>query len=352
MELREKIHINYDNGKIMKDVKVSQNGGIVTISDSFYSKYATILVYYPDSSNRVKDFTATYWVTDTPSTISFYINTSSNDPLNNCKISSGYTLNKMGQDNLDAFCAEEIMEFDNCFLKLINAETKKDSLRLQLEEKTKKLYLRELDFIKENPASYYSFWLFRREITGARFLKPDSLLTIYNHIFSDSLKNGYEGKEIVAILEGRMGAVKGNEAPKFIVKDIHGQEISLKGLNGKYVLLDFWASWCIPCLKDIPQLKKIRKHYSEDNLEIISISLDENYHLFETALRKNAMNWPQIFGYPELIKSYGLGPIPQTYLVDKDGTLIYSMEEEKDYSFVLLQKVLSEKIKQKMIRRK
>lgn len=115
----------------------------------------------------------------------------------------------------------------------------------------------------------------------------------------------------------------GKEAPDFTLKDINGKDVSLKSFRGKYVLIDFWASWCPPCREENPNLVKMHKKFGGKNLEIISVSLDESADKWKKAVAEDGLNWTLLID-PEgtIAHEYDVEEIPSTFLVDKEGIVI------------------------------
>lgn len=119
----------------------------------------------------------------------------------------------------------------------------------------------------------------------------------------------------------------GNPAKDFHLPLLSGDEISLASLRGQVVLVDFWATWCPPCLKEMPNLRAIYEDLHDQGFEIISICMDEDEnieraHLF---MSKNSFPWKQVFtknGYEnEAAKLYKVNGLPSTWLIDRNGTL-------------------------------
>ncbi len=112
----------------------------------------------------------------------------------------------------------------------------------------------------------------------------------------------------------------GKPAPDFQVTDLRGNPLSLEVFRGQIVLLDFWATWCPPCIAEIPNLKKTYQNYSNQNFEIIGISLDRGMAPLEAYIQQEGIAWPQFLDNQGKIASmYQVTAIPSTFLIDGDG---------------------------------
>jgi thiol-disulfide isomerase/thioredoxin len=114
-------------------------------------------------------------------------------------------------------------------------------------------------------------------------------------------------------------------AQAFEVKSHTGVALSLEKLRGKVVLLDFWASWCVPCRQDMPEVKKIWKKYGGNQFVMIGINLDSNRSAFDAYIKDENINWLQYYdglGWANKIaRLYGVYAIPHTVLIDQDGVI-------------------------------
>jgi peroxiredoxin len=119
----------------------------------------------------------------------------------------------------------------------------------------------------------------------------------------------------------------GKPAKEFNEKDMQGKEFSLKKYKGKYILLDFWATWCGPCRRELPNIKEIWEKYKNKDFVILGVSLDTSRKKLEKFLEKEQINWPQYFdakGWKNKIaKLYNVRAIPFTVLIDKEGKVKY-----------------------------
>ncbi len=334
------IQLKYDNGREEIHVQPVLKNNSIVITDIFYSKYATILISYSQGNYNYND---SFWVSDKPSTIIF-LNNSKDEPFKKYKLTNAYNIKYMGEEKFVKFMATEDKDFFDFITK--NGANMNDSLVQIAFKKGAIRSKRKVEFIKENGNLYYAFWLFRKEVAFCD-TSIATLMDIYDKTFPDSFKKSVEGAEITKILNGR-ALKKGSQAPTFITKDVTGKIISLDNYKNKFVLLTFWASWCGPCVEEIPALKKIRETYPSNKLELISVTLDEDSTKFAEAVKKYQINWRQIYGDKDLVKKYGVIGIPEIYLIDKIGKIIYKEEEEKDYNAELF--ILNELLKEKILK--
>jgi thioredoxin-like negative regulator of GroEL len=109
-------------------------------------------------------------------------------------------------------------------------------------------------------------------------------------------------------------------APEFRTVLADGQDISLEGLKGKVVLLDFWATWCGPCRDALPELKALIRKYGEKNFVLLSVSVDEDDAAWRRFLQKNAMTWPQCRDQA-LTRLFGVSAFPTYIVLDAEGVV-------------------------------
>jgi peroxiredoxin len=120
----------------------------------------------------------------------------------------------------------------------------------------------------------------------------------------------------------------GNKAPNFTIKDINGNSINLSDYKGKYLMIDFWATWCGPCMKEMPQLHKAYEKFSGDNFEVLSLSFDKSPEAIDR-MRDGSrfkMPWEHAFvnnGFKsDLAKTYEVSGIPKPILIDPNGIIV------------------------------
>lgn len=137
------------------------------------------------------------------------------------------------------------------------------------------------------------------------------------------LENIKEREEAIRI---QQTLVVGNKFPDFEEKDVEGHPLSVANYKGKVVLVDFWATWCGPCVQELPNvLRAYQKHHAE-GFEIIGVSLDQSQTKLKDFTSEMKMAWPQYFdgkGWGnKLAGKYGIQSIPATFLLDGNGNII------------------------------
>jgi len=340
----KQLYVSIDNGQTEKGVKSDIVNNTLSLSIDYYGRYATLTIGYQRFAGEDGFPVYSFWIYDKPAHIYFENADTIDTPLSHYTLTNAVSLSSMGADDYLHYIEPEETEADNFY------RTYRDSLNIpkyatEFDKKTTQSASKGMEYIEANSKSYYALWLFKHDYASSRRLPAEDLMKYYDEIFPDSLKQTFEGKTIAKLLSGRINTHKGGEAPNFILVDTKGDTVNLQKLRGKYVLLDFWASWCIPCRQLTSLLKNIRSQYSQNQLEMISLSLDNDTTAFYRAIEQDKPTWTQILGGDNMQKSYAIGPVPQILLLDNEGTVIYNMEEDNDYAMEKLEELLFHCIK-------
>lgn len=117
----------------------------------------------------------------------------------------------------------------------------------------------------------------------------------------------------------------GKVAPEITLKNLEGEAQSLSDFRGKVVLLEFWAGWCGPCIKDIKEwLKPMYAEYKDKGFEVFAVNYDRSQVAWEKSTERFGIPWPQVTDYKtaSAYEDYGVQVIPTNYLLDKDGKIV------------------------------
>jgi thiol-disulfide isomerase/thioredoxin len=213
-------------------------------------------------------------------------------------------------------------------IKNMKDEIKKSQLQLELEDIEKQLILtrKQLDqtslkFVLKNPQSYVSPY-YLSILVGNNILSLDSMHLAYNLLDTTIQKSKYGLliKEKITKKENtRIGAI----APDFKAYNINNDIVTLSEFKDKsIVLLDFWASWCVPCRESIPYLKSLYKEYHSEGLEIISVSTDVDKDAWLLAIKEEGIDIWHNITTDDIDHNYDVGAIPAYLLIDKNGRIV------------------------------
>lgn len=219
-------------------------------------------------------------------------------------------------DTLDAVGTRSITSFQEL----------RDWVLLPYFEEFREAYI---DFFAQHPQSFVTaYYLSQNVIEMNQGVFPTDSLRAYYQRFKVPVKSSWYGKKIAEELSNRQIGVPGKKAFDFSQTDKNGQILSLQSFRGKYVLLDFWGSWCVPCRKGHPHLKEIYSKYKDQNFDIIGVAKEYgSKDIWLKAIQNDGLPWHQIL-CDNLDSNYNITSFPTKILIDKEGVIIGRYGEE------------------------
>ncbi len=258
-------------------------------------------------NGSVKDLGNTFKVEGSPETTIFieYNNLSKSRDIKLDSLNKAFQLlmetNKMDSKRMDSLSAI----FETPYNSIINQSN-----------------ILMVDKISKNTNMYSS-------IMAIQALDPDKYSDLYKSLDAGLSKKFPKDKNVIMfheVVERMLSTNIGQFAPEISLPSPDGKEIALSSLKGKLVLIDFWASWCGPCRKEMPNVVKIYSKFKNKGFEIYGVSLDQDKEKWMEAITKDGINWPQVsdLKYWDNVaaKIYNVQGIPYTVLIDKDGKII------------------------------
>ena len=207
-------------------------------------------------------------------------------------------------------------------------ETQKEELKQQSEFLDEKLSAIREKFITENPSSIASLWLMEdmliRKQIEVSVLEPlieKADPKYHNNYFYVSVKNRVEGAKNAGV---------GSQCPPVKGTDQSGNEFDITSLRGKYVIVDFWGTWCGACLKGMPDMKAFRDKHA-DKVQIVGIAKDDDMEECKKYMNKYGMDWPNILigtGESDYASKFNVQGYPTKILLDPNGKIVYRTSGE------------------------
>lgn len=179
-------------------------------------------------------------------------------------------------------------------------------------------------YISKNPNSYFSLLAIKDLANNGAGI--DKIEPLYKGL-SAGIRKSAEGKELEALINKERATAVGSIAPDFTQNDVEDKPVKLSDFRGKYVLLDFWASWCGPCRRENPTVVKAYNTYKDKNFTILGVSLDQDKKdNWLKAIKKDNLTWTHVSDLKgwenEVAVKYGVREIPKNYLIDPTGKII------------------------------
>jgi peroxiredoxin len=205
---------------------------------------------------------------------------------------------------------------DTAFFSALNRE-----YAALLDERMEK----QIQYASRHPNSFFSVVALSESAT--RNFDAEKIEPLFLSI-SEKYRETNDGKALASRINAAKTIVIGNEAPDFTQNDTIDNPVKLSDFRGKYVLIDFWASWCGPCRQENPNLVKAYSEYKDKGFEILGISLDraDAKQAWINAIKKDGLTWTQVsdlkYWNNEVAVQYGIRAVPQNYLIDPKGIIV------------------------------
>ncbi len=236
------------------------------------------------------------------------------------------------------------------YMQLMRAEAPRNEIMSKFEELKEadaKLHERMKEYVDGHMDSYVSLFLLYkyRPQFGEKYMDK----------FTEKIKNG-ELKEMYTELSSHYAKMaarraaasvikEGKTAPDFLLKDINGKDFALSSLRGKYVVLDFWGSWCGWCIKGIPEMKKMYEKY-KDRLEIVGVDCRDSEQTWKDAVKKYDLKWTNVINNTERDKDmtlkYNISGFPTKIIISPDGRIVKIVVGEKPEFYDTIEKLMKE----------
>lgn len=176
------------------------------------------------------------------------------------------------------------------------------------------------NLVQNHPDSYASAFVLSG--TGRQIGSLEQKEILYQSL-SGRMKSSAPGKKFGDYIQGLKNSKVGSKVAAFVLPNPEGKNIRFADLKGKYVLIDFWASWCAPCRQSFPRMRQVYQTFKADAFEIYSISIDENKAAWLKAVKDEGNPWLQSLDTKNISQSgFAVTGVPSTFLIDPQGKII------------------------------
>lgn len=242
--------------------------------------------------------------------------------LNNSDV-KGSLANELEQEFyslLEENYQKEFRELQAIYREIIQQEDQHaaDDVMSQMLKLDEKRYVLVRDFIKTHPDNIFSIFLANTEIKGS-YEKGKELYAL----LSPSMQQTAQGREVKQQVDELAVSALGVPCPEIQAETELGELVVIDSLKGNFVVLDFWASWCGPCRREIPNIKKVYAEFKDKGLQVVGVSIDNSDKAWKKALEEENMDYLQLYD-PEGITSklYNYNGIPFIILISPEGIIL------------------------------
>jgi len=328
----------YYNGNNNVEVTDTFINNTLTVKGSYFTEKVTFTISV--RNNNIVIYKDEFFITEKPAKVAIYYDLKSdnkmygNKNLVNALPALDETHNPLYKELLK-YRIKESTALSELWKNYGDKIGVNDSITQQSTKLFKTLNKRTILFLKEHAQNYYSFWYFKYQITypAIAMIRDDrryfqELIAVFKTTFPEKYTKSVEGENLIREMDiyANPPLKEGVAAPVFEIADIAGNPVNTSAHNSKYLLLNFWQTWCPPCISEIPSLIDLKDKYTSDKLEIISITNETNFNKVSNFIKEHNMSWTNIWDKEDHLRYlFRVNAYPTTILIDNKGIIKHVM---------------------------
>ena len=172
------------------------------------------------------------------------------------------------------------------------------------------------------------------ETQKTRSVNPQAILLVLLIVFCVGIIFLLQTKDSYLKPSGTPAPGKGVAAPNFTLPDLDGNRVRLADYRGKVVLLNIWATWCLPCVEEMPSMEKLHQELKDDDFEILAVSIDESgVDAVRPFMKKHNLSFSALTDTAGAMKNlYRITGVPESFIIDKDGFVVEKVIGPRDWA--------------------
>lgn len=211
------------------------------------------------------------------------------------------------------------------------------------EELGKRIEQIRMDFLAQNASSIAGLWLMEDMIIRSQ-IEMEKVAELMEKVDADKYKGLSYYKSLASRVKGYKETGIGMKAPAITGTNVlDNTDFNIESLQGKYVIIDFWGTWCGACLAGVPEMKKFRDAHA-DRLQIVGLAKDNDVAKVQKCMTKKGMNWPNILvgkGEQDFVAKYNVQGYPTKILLDRNGKILYRSVGESEEFYHEVEKLIA-----------
>ncbi len=222
------------------------------------------------------------------------------------------------------------------------SDSDKEQMKARDEEIDKEIAAIREKFVSENPSSIAALWLME-DMLIRKQIKTGTLEPLLEKV-DPKYHNNYFYISVKNRVDGAKSAVVGAQCPPVKGTDQFGKEFDITSLQGKFVIVDFWGTWCGACLAGMPDMKAFKEAHS-DVVEIVGVAKDSDVEAWKECIEKHGMEWPNILigtGEFDYASKFNVQGYPTKILLGPDGKILYRGTGESKEFYTEIEKIISQ----------
>ncbi len=305
------------NGKVQYDSATVADGKFAFAGEVNYPIVAQLLMKHDGDGKGRKDVRIVYLEEGVISLVG-------TDSIHNAKVASPLNTDLDNYRNAISGVENEALELRNRFRQTKDA-AQQDAIRKQFDSILPKYHTIQQAFVEAHPKSFVSLMVINEM---AQYKADVNVVARLFQMLPPNVQSSPDGKAVGEMVQALTATQTGKTAPDFTLNDPDGKPVKLSDFRGKYVLLDFWASWCVPCRAENKHVVEAYNAFKDKNFTILGVSLDTKKEAWLKAVADDKLTWTQVSDLKgaksEVKELYGVKGIPANFLIAPDGTIVAS----------------------------